>query len=58
MLDRRNTVYVYTVVLGNVHEPQKDNLGSDSDVIALRSLYSKSTLGNTTVPEAGEWEGA
>jgi hypothetical protein len=45
-------------VPGNVHEPPKDHQGADSDVISLWSLYLSSSLGHTTIFDAGEWEGA
>lgn len=35
---------VYTLMLGNLHEPPKDHLGAESDAIELGSLYPSPEL--------------
>ena len=44
-------------VLRNVHEPPKVHQGVESDAITLGSLSLSSSVGHTTVSDAGEWEG-
>lgn len=49
---------VIVVVPWNVREPPKDHQGAKSDVITLGSIYLSSSLGHTSIPDAGEQKGA